>query len=149
VADRPRQVRGPSVGPWVLRVFLIREGARFLLREVCGPFASKSRTVRPARTVRKPSSDHPYSLGRFWWFCLIIWTVCTYPSDSLPSSCGPSAPTLRIVHQELCKLAMSFVSRVVLPLWGVLRRVPRVGRFVVTTRPWQAGVGILSCEFGA
>jgi hypothetical protein len=58
-------------------------------------------------------------------------------------------PDLEDCPQELLKLAKSLVSQVVLPLWGVLRPVPRVGGSVVTTRLWQARVGILSCEFGA
>jgi hypothetical protein len=32
---------------------------------------------------------------------------------------------------------------------GILGFVPRVGRSVVTTRPWQTRVGILGYEFGA
>jgi hypothetical protein len=37
----------------------------------------------------------------------------------------------------------------VLTRWIGLGLVPRVGRSFVTTRPWQARVGILVCGFGA
>jgi hypothetical protein len=68
--------------------------------------------------------------------------------DPPPVTRGPSAWSSRTVRLVPHKVAKSFASCVLLLLWDCLGFVPRVGRFVVTTRPWQTHVGILGCEFG-
>jgi hypothetical protein len=70
-------------------------------------------------------------------------------SDGPPQPRGQSARCLRTVRLVLHRVAKSFASCVLLSLWDRLGFVPRVGRSVVTTRPWQTCVEILGCEFGA
>jgi hypothetical protein len=81
-------------------------------------------------------------------FCCVFQTVRLRVADRPPGVREPSAPALRTGRQGFRRVAKSFASCVLFSLWDRLRFVPRVGRSVVTTRPWQTRVGILSCGFG-
>jgi hypothetical protein len=52
----------------------------------------------------------------------------------------------RMVCLRLCRLPKSFCSWVVLPLGFELWLIPRVGRSIVTTWPWQDHVGTIGCD---
>jgi hypothetical protein len=67
------------------------------------------------------------------------------PHGPFAGPCGLSAKALRTVLPRHCRLAKPFISWVALPCCFELGFVPRVGRSVVTTWPWQTHVGIFGC----
>jgi hypothetical protein len=131
------EVRGRSV----LECRMVRVGAD-------GPQVHRGRSVSE-QTVRGSITDDPLLRVQYWRSGAYFRMVHRRPADSPPRPRGRSAPPLRIVRQVPCRAAKSFASWVALSLRDCLGLVPRVGRSVVTTWPWQACVGILGCEFGA
>jgi hypothetical protein len=103
------------------------------------------RTLSKARTIRVIGQSV------FLSALLKVWVAFL---DSPRPTLGRSAwtlrtvrPLLRTVRPVLRRLPKFFASWVVLPLCFDLRLVPRVGRSVVITWPWQTRVGIFGCDF--
>jgi hypothetical protein len=100
---------------------------------------SCSRTVRgQARAVRYSRCASGGSIAFFRLSARGSRTVRPVLVDSLPQPRGPSSWAFAVAKSSL----------VLLSLWDCLGFVPRVGRSVVTTRPWKTRVGKLGCEFG-
>jgi hypothetical protein len=137
----------------VLRVFLlpfVRSvwSCAFGCTRFGGQTASWGRTVRSTWTVREVKTDGPLLRVQYWRFGGYFRTVRRRPANSLPRPRGRSPRCLRTVRLLFRNAAKSFASWVALSLRDWLGLVPRVGRSIVTTWPWQARVGILGCEFG-
>jgi hypothetical protein len=137
-ADRLRGARQPVVLR-VLRELLsrfvsIRMAGRFGWLLLAGLSAVSSRTLW-------------ISEGSYWWFCCYFRTVRSTVADCPPGVRGPSTTALWTVRPVVRRVPKSFAYLVSLLLWDVWGR--RVGRSVVTTRPWQTRVRIFGCEFGA
>jgi hypothetical protein len=98
-----------------------------------------------------PWVHHGWSVveGAVLVFRVLIRTVRRKPADGSPWLRGRFAVVTRTVRLGFHKAAKSFASCVSLSLCDHLGFVPRVGRSVVTTRPWQTHVGIRGCEFGS
>jgi hypothetical protein len=85
--------------------------------------------------------------GAYWRFGVLFQTVRPCLADHPPLPRRLSGRSPQTVHLGLFRSPMSFASLVVLPCCFELGFVPRVGRSVVTTRPWQTRVGTLGFEF--
>jgi hypothetical protein len=66
-------------------------------------------------------------------FCLCLTDSPPLVANPPHGDRGPSAPGSRTVRQGFYRIAKSFASCFVLPLWDRLGFIPRVGRSIVTT----------------
>jgi hypothetical protein len=106
-------------------------------------------TVCAGRTIRGMATDRAFFEVQYWLFGLQFRAVHRGPMDCLPAHHRLPARPLQTIPLGLHRSPKSFAYWVVLPCCFELGFVPRVGRCVVATRPWQTRVGILGYEFGA